>query len=397
MSVLLLTIIFIGFIVVLFREHIIDFISYLSWKKRIEGTHDYDQSVIRDLLIKLGENAFSLSGETLPYGRAKWFINSVDSFNEKTAAEDLDFFGYSPVRSKTELEFQEYGLLLTQDGLFFNEQLEEKEENTKEFKTNSIMLPFEGLWKVKISSESSELKFLYFNGRSKRIKLGNNVLFAQALADGIQGIIDTGYTNDLKTGDIRKKLSQDIKVFGHTSEQFDFAASIGAASSIYTGLGDHLHEKQINSIVSANMGHGHAAEYANNLIDSIKHPFSKVEQVGQNNAKNGADRVVGLDFIQTKYCNSARNSVNAAFAKKSDGGQYRYGGMQLEVPKDQYNEAVKIMEQRICEGKVEGYDNPKDASKIIRKGNVTYQEAKLIAKGGNIVSLKYDAICSVFN
>jgi hypothetical protein len=48
------------------------------------------------------------------------------------------------------------------------------------------------------------------------------------------------------------------------------------------------------------------------------------------------------------------------------------------------------MEQRIRDGKVPGVTDPKDASKIIKQGDVTYQQAKNIAKAGNIDSLKFD-------
>ena len=58
-------------------------------------------------------------------------------------------------------------------------------------------------------------------------------------------------------------------------------------------------------------GHGFAAEDANALADkwSGKH----VDQVGVNNAKNGADRIVNGVEIQTKYCSTASTSIDAAF------------------------------------------------------------------------------------
>ena len=70
--------------------------------------------------------------------------------------------------------------------------------------------------------------------------------------------------------------------------------------------------------------------------------------------------------------------------------------MQLEVPKDQYSEAVSLMKKKIQDGKVKGITDPNEASKIIRKGNITYQDAKLIAKGGNLTSIKYDTIDGAF-
>ena len=65
--------------------------------------------------------------------------------------------------------------------------------------------------------------------------------------------------------------------------------------------------------------------------------------------------------------------------------------MQLEVPSDQYEEAIRIMEEKIRKGQVPGCKNPKDASKIIRKGNITLKQAVNIAKAGTIDSLIFDA------
>lgn len=132
-------------------------------------------------------------------------------------------------------------------------------------------------------------------------------------------------------------------------------------------------------------GHGWAAEDANAMNDRLhgKH----VEQVGTNNAKNGPDRIVDNSAkIQTKYYASARESVNSILKD----GELRYGDMKHEVPSDQYNDAIKILEDKIRNGKVKGVSNPAAAKKMIVKGSCTYQEAKNIAKAGNIDSIKFD-------
>ena len=105
--------------------------------------------------------------------------------------------------------------------------------------------------------------------------------------------------------------------------------------------------------------------------------------------------MVDGQFIQTKYCQDARTSVNAGFENGGQ-GSYRYldkngNPMQLEVPSDQYDEAVRCMEQKIKEGKVPGVSDPKRAKDLIRKGHVTYAQAKAIAKAGTIESLTFDA------
>ena len=133
-------------------------------------------------------------------------------------------------------------------------------------------------------------------------------------------------------------------------------------------------------------GHGFAAEDANALNDKLR--GYKVEKEGVLNKKNGADRIVNGIRIQTKYCRSAEESVQAAFDKET--GMYRYKNQLLEVPKDQYNDAIEIMKEKIKEGKVPGVNDPSEAKNIIKCGDVTYQQAKNIAKAGTIDSLVFD-------
>ena len=130
--------------------------------------------------------------------------------------------------------------------------------------------------------------------------------------------------------------------------------------------------------------HGWAAEDANAMADRLA--GKNVDQVGRNNSCNGADRIVDGVQIQTKYCATAQDSVNAAFQDC----HYRYNGMKFEVPKDQYEEAVKLMSDKIRDGQVPGVTDPAAASDMVIKGNCTYNEAKNIAKAGNIDSIKFD-------
>lgn len=130
--------------------------------------------------------------------------------------------------------------------------------------------------------------------------------------------------------------------------------------------------------------HGWAAEDANAMADRLA--GKRVDQVGRTNICNGADRIVNGVEIQTKYCASAQESINSAFQNC----KYRYDGMKLEVPKDQYEEAVKLMADKIRLGQVNGVTDTRVAKEIVVKGNCTYQEAKNIAKAGNLDSIKFD-------
>lgn len=148
---------------------------------------------------------------------------------------------------------------------------------------------------------------------------------------------------------------------------------------------------------SASQGHGFAAERANNLSDILR--GKKAVIIGDNNIKNGADRKIinrdgTITYVQDKYYSTASGSVNAAFDNVS--GEYRYltsdgTAMWLEVPYDQYDDAIQLMQKKISEGKLPGVTDPSEAVNYVRQGKYTYKQAQNIARAGNIDSLRYDA------
>jgi len=163
--------------------------------------------------------------------------------------------------------------------------------------------------------------------------------------------------------------------------------------------------KTVNDVIAQSKftysaGHGFAAEQGNNLIDKIKGKNTTV--VGDNNVKNGPDRMIlnrdGTHiWIQDKYYSTATNSVKACFDSSvffkyldADGNP-----MQIEVPKDQYDDALLLFEEKIREGKVPNVTDPAEAKNIVRKGNLTYKQAQNLAKAGTIESLTYDAVNGV--
>lgn len=167
--------------------------------------------------------------------------------------------------------------------------------------------------------------------------------------------------------------------------------------NIYNNAGSvaqNASQSQTNKYVTGkdgSTGHGFAAEDANALADILK--GNTVEKVGTNNSKNGADRITSGVKIQTKYCKTARATVNAAFDNIT--GEFKYKvrngrPMKLEVPSDQYTEAVNIMREKILNGEVKGVKNPDHAVKMVKKGVVTYEQSVKIAKAGTIESLTYD-------
>lgn len=167
------------------------------------------------------------------------------------------------------------------------------------------------------------------------------------------------------------------------------AAAVAASATINSN-GEVFVEQR--AAVNNPAGHGELAEEANNIIDSLQ--GHQAEILGRDNAKNGADRSVDGVLIQTKYYKTARGSLEACFDSSSH--QYRYLAkdgtpMQLEVPKDQYQQVLRGFEKKISQGKVPGVSDPRDAEKIVRKGKLTYDQAVNLTKPGTVESVAYDA------
>ena len=163
---------------------------------------------------------------------------------------------------------------------------------------------------------------------------------------------------------------------------------------------------------SARQGHGFAAERANHLYDKIMAKEARLtdrtytdnkvknEKI-KANAKNGADRYIiekngDVTYIQSKYCKTGKSCINECFTNKGS-GTFRYkdtdgNPMKIEVPLDKYDEALKVMEEKIRNGQVDNVTDPEKAKDIVKKGHFKYGQAVKIAKAGTIESMTYDAI-----
>jgi hypothetical protein len=152
--------------------------------------------------------------------------------------------------------------------------------------------------------------------------------------------------------------------------------------------------------MNGSRGHGYAAEYGNNAVDrflmrDVENAAQQLENGHQ--IKNGADRVVNGAQIQTKYYQSASESIGAAFEHKQ--AKYTYIDstgtekmMEIEVPRDQYADALRLMQKRIDSGQVPNVEPGEDARNYVRKGFFTYDQSYCIAQSGTIESLKVDAL-----
>lgn len=185
-----------------------------------------------------------------------------------------------------------------------------------------------------------------------------------------------------------KKSRYDSEKTLNYSESKNFGATTGG---IFTGIYGQVNKLYDEERFHSKQGHGFAAERANNLYDRLKGHNAKI--VGDDNIKNGADRIVDGVMIQSKYCRTGKDCINECFDKENH-FRYMVNGkpMKIEVPSDKYDEAVQVMKERIRAGDIKGVTDPKEAENIVRKGHFTYEQAKNIAKVGKVASLTYDAV-----
>ena len=188
-------------------------------------------------------------------------------------------------------------------------------------------------------------------------------------------------------------VSSDLGEVDSNLKEETIKTSVAAGAAVESSQIAIFAEQKSN--INNPAGHGEMAEEAITILDKLHGFDAKV--VGRDNAKDGADRQIGDIFIQTKYYNSARGSLEACFNPET--GQYRYMNdgkpMQLEVPKDQYEKVVEGFRRKIENGKVPGVTDPNEAANIVRKGRLTYQQAVNLTKPGTIESLSYDALTGV--
>lgn len=199
-----------------------------------------------------------------------------------------------------------------------------------------------------------------------------------------------GSLEDDRTAGIDSEFATELATELATEDDTAVKAAAVAAAATINSNGEVFVEQR--AAVNNPAGHGELAAEASSIIDRLQ--GHQAEILGRDNAKNGPDRSVDGVLIQTKYYKTARGSLEACFDPSSH--QYRYLAedrtpMQLEVPKDQYEQVLRGFEKKISQGKVPGVSDPRDAEKIVRKGKLTYDQAVNLAKPGTADSLKYDA------
>ena len=381
---------------------------YENWRKWSlkEATEITEVEIEENLIsasIKFAENDKNKNKFTIdniPYGRVIAFISY---FGKNLDDEEPIYF--SPKISSDENELREYGILITSKGVYISSQGKD-----------DVEIPYAGLWRIANDENKTYFDYGLSYGEPKIIEIEKNLctvnfdcfIQQQELFENIS----LAFLQDKVRNDLDEALeSYEDSSVRNADEAFSTqqkitdiskAAEIGGLGA---GLSQnaHIYNDEVKNYMNGARGGGYAAEYGNNAIDRLT--GKKVENLAQDlenghQKLHGADRNVNGVNIQTKYYKSASESIGAVFEHKqalylNDDGTM----MQIEVPRDQYNQAVQEMQKRIKTGQVPGETNPDNAKNYVRKGHFTYAQANNIALAGSIEGIAVDIsqgiVCSL--
>lgn len=327
-------------------------------------------------------------GEDIPFGRANIFLSNF----KRSIMTDYPLF-FCCVPSQDYSECKEYGFMLTTGGVYYLKQKEEYSENSKNKKkyyTSKQSVTFYGLTKV----EGNHCEKLNTDYDTKKEYISSFDSYDSCVEDICRVVANRCYGISLFTNRVYES-KDDIT---YQVPQINVDAGIAETAGVATAV------KQFDSsfqetkhYMDGARGHGYAGEYANNTFDrAIGLDAESTAQVLDEHGrqvKAGADRTVNGVEIQTKYYRSASESVGAAFKNgtaiylRSDGS----GKMQrIEVPFNQYGDALKEMQKRIDSGQVPGVEPGESASDYVKRGVATYSQTYNIARAGCIEGVVVD-------
>ncbi len=371
---------------------------------------------------------YILDNSNMPLGRASAFLNF---FGKTIYSEEPYLFLCN--RSSIENEFREYGCIIARTGVYFsNEKTNVDSKSTDRAKQKELSFigltqiyaigsfiilvnvrPKRIIDKIRIINVSDKQLRIMIRGIGKIIICNNLGLclakgqvvenfdwkeLNEAIENGIEYKGNTDLNLELYE-QIINKAERKLKRKRDAIE-VENNGTIAGFSKFKTFFGE------LKNHMDGSRGHGYAAEYTNNTFDRAL--GKEVENAAQNldergkQVKYGADRIVNGVEIQTKYYKTALETIGSVF-KNKEAIYIRNDGtgkmMQIEVPRNQYQEALQAMQKRIDSGQVPNVEMGETARDYVRKGFFTYEQSYNVARAGTIESLSVDltsgAVCCV--
>ena len=397
--------------------------AYLSYIKVI--SNDLLDNALSSQIENQPDAAFNYvyCGDSLPLGRISAFLNY---FGRNIYDEEP--YAFYCKRSSRDNEFREYGCVIARTGIYISKEnpgnANLKDKDTTVLKGVEKNIDFSGLSRlfvigsgiitVNYRPNSIIDKYSFYSvedpvlrNQIKRVCLCViNGGFGYCLQKGLVAeIIDDIYVGQenvpVNSGFETETTAVDDELFKATEKNLDSkAANVGVAAAGVQAVKPKIAAffGEVKNLMNGSRGHGYAAEYANNTMDRVlgRDVESAAQQLDDHGrqVKHGADRLVNGIEIQTKYYKTASETIGAVFEKKqaiyirSDGSGKM---MQIEVPRDQYNDALIAMQKRIDSGQVPNVSPGESAKDYVRKGFFTYEQSFNIARAGTVESLAVDA------
>ena len=352
--------------------------------------------------------------DDLPYNRVQAFANGSKLNSENQDAIFPIFYNAHPANN--EMAFREYGYLVLTTGIIYKRQIEASEKSQEKYLVKEVEVPFANIFDV--SRTDTTVTIDYYNDETKRITSDDEktVIFLYKI---IRAAIDNGWTKNCTTilhnlaqvqfsdvDDLTQEIDTNYEVAKRQQQEVQKLASAEDVEQVFEKeqvknidavnrkLVDNMtnvnvtndilntnifRQHQVNDRFSGAMGHGHAGELMGDTMDKLK--LKKTSMDGNSHVKHGADRVVNGTNIQTKYYATAGKSIGACF----ENGTAKYinpdgSMMKIEVPRDQYNKAVKAMARRIENGEVPNESNPQNAARYVKRGALSYEHSQIATK-----------------
>lgn len=397
--------------------------------KNIERLNAYNQAVtfdeMDDVLLPIvdrykdsNDDSFDYvyKGHSIPLGRAMAFLNF---FGKSIYTEEPYMFLCK--RSSQDDEFREYGCLFGRTGIYLSDENANQSGKDKYISflgLSQILVIGKLIVTINVQPQKMFDSIRIYLAKTTQVtnmikQMGKSITnnsWGYALYKGkVVEIIDLPSVDNDEVGSYQQQtVSQETEDIldktekGLAGKGFEKGIQAAAVQAVMPNFKAFWGD--IKNLMNGARGHGYAAEYGNNAGDRMK--GAHVEYAAQNldehgrQVKHGADRIVNGIEIQTKYYKTASETVGAAFQKKqaiylrSDGSGKM---MQIEVPRDQYQDALNAMQKRIDSGQVPNVSPGESAKDYVRKGYFTYEQSFNIARAGTIESLSVDiasgAVC----
>lgn len=358
-----------------------------EWIKKNIGYYKYSKDQTDQLLYEYSKKYFKnvKNGyvvENMPWGRVNAFLSN---FKKNIETDDALFF--YPIQSQKFDDLREGGCVVTNYGIYYC-----YEDNDK---WSTKYIPYYKMKQCGGGDNYVDFFSIRYDELTAYSKI-NIENIANSLRSFVRAVLSLKYNT----------VSPE-EIVDETENINDLKDSIGTVIGnqgiAYTAKHslDQWNSEQKNYLNSNRAG-GYAAEYGNNTLDrllgdEVYNAAQNLDEKGRQ-VKNGADRVVNGIEIQTKYYKSANESINAAFDQytpryiRNDGSGKM---MQIEVPRDQYQEALRIMQEKIESGKIPNLDPQEDSMQYVRKGRLTYRQAQQVASAGTVEGIAIDGIHGV--